>query len=112
MKTNFILSFLLILLLNGCSTMNDDYQTKLDSGLRMELQNSNGNLNEQIRFIGKCTEEITSKLRTKIEATGVEIENVIKNIFTASGTRDQIIELAKIEEINNLEKSKQVYPNN
>ncbi|WKZ68785.1 MAG: hypothetical protein QY331_12570 [Melioribacteraceae bacterium] len=113
MKKKFLFVLLPILLLIGCSTMNDDYQNKLDQSLRMELSDSGNKDSEQkIQFLGKCNTEITDKMRTELEETGVSVESVIKDIFTATGTRKQIIELAKLESVIRLEKSQMNYPMN
>lgn len=106
MKKKFLFVLLPILLLIGCSTMNDDYQNKFDSSLRMELSDESLKDSEQtIQFLGKCNTEITDKMKTELKETGVSIESVIKDIFTATGTREQIIELAKLESVIRLEKS-------
>ncbi|MCO6473285.1 MAG: hypothetical protein PHW27_06705 [Melioribacteraceae bacterium] len=113
MKKKFLLFLLHIFLIIGCSTMNDTYQNKLDHNLNMELSDeSNKDSEEIIRFVGKCKNEITADMRAEIEQIGVSIESVIKDIFTASGTRKQIIECAKIESVIRLEKSQTIPPLN
>ncbi|MDZ7766502.1 MAG: hypothetical protein U5K00_19105 [Melioribacteraceae bacterium] len=93
--------------------MNDNYKEKLDHGLRMELE-KNGAVesSEKIQFLGKCNEEISEETKTMIEQTGVKVGTVTKDIFTASGTLDQIVDLAKLDFIKYLEKSKELYPHN
>lgn len=111
MKKEFWFILLIIVLLIGCGTMNDTYQNKLDPDLSRELSNENKIESEEtIQFLGKCKTEITADLKTELEQTGIDIQSVIKAIFTASGTRKQIIECAKIESVIRLEKSKTIYP--
>lgn len=113
MKKKFMFVLLPILLLIGCSTMNDDYQNKLDPSLRMELSDEDTkNSQENIQFLGKCKTDITDDMKAKLEKTGVSVESVIKDIFTASGTREQIVELAKLESVIHLEKSQMNNPLN
>jgi len=113
MKNRFSIVLLIIFLIMGCGAMNDDYQTKLDSHLRMELSDENKKSSEEIiQFLGKCNTEITAEIRSQLYETGVSVESVIKDIFTASGTRQQIIELAKLESVIRLEKSQMNMPFN
>lgn len=113
MKTKFYLVILISLIIFGCTSMNEDYQSKFDSHLRMELSDeSKQDSDEIIKFFGKCNTEISTEMRSELEATGVSIESVIKDIFTASGTRQQLIELAKLESVIRLEKSQMNKPMN
>ncbi len=113
MKTRFSIVLLIIFLIMGCGAMNDDYQSKLDPSLRIELSDeSTKDSDEVIKFFGKCNTEISAEMRSQLEATGVSVQSVIKDIFTASGTRLQIIELAKLESVIRLEKSQMNKPFN
>jgi hypothetical protein len=109
---NIILLIVLTTIFIGCSSMNEDYLTKLDTELRTELKESQTKDSEVIGFFGKCNNEITQEMKDKINSTGAKIETTIKDIFTASGTLGQIVEVAKLDFIKSLEKSKQSFPNN
>ncbi len=102
MKLKFVLLFLLGIIVIGCGSMNDNYKTKLDSGLRSKLENKS---TEKIQFFGKCTETITDSIKSDLEKTGVNVQTTTKDIFTASGTIEQIIELAKLDFLKYLEES-------
>ncbi|MCZ7601909.1 MAG: hypothetical protein C4543_08360 [Ignavibacteriales bacterium] len=113
MKSKLIITLLIVLFFIGCGAMNEEYQDKLDPNLLMELSDENSqNDDGLIQFLGKCRTEITAEMRTELEETGVSVESVIKDIFTATGTRKQIIELAKLESVIRLEKSQMNYPMN
>lgn len=111
MKASWVL--LLSIILIGCGSMNDNYKEKLDHGLRMELEKDGAvEASEKIQFLGKCEEEISEVTKTMLEQTGVKVGTVTKDIFTASGTMSQIIEVAKLDVVKYLEKSQELYPHN
>ena len=101
-----IISLMLILILAGCSSTKEEDMKKLDMGLRMEVEKARENDSaEMIRFLGKAENEINSEVRNEIESTGVKIEGVTNKIFTASGSVEQILNLASKNFIIRLEKS-------
>lgn len=104
MKLKLGLLFLLGIIVIGCGSMNDNYKTKLDSGLRSKLENKS---TEKIQFFGKCTETITDSIKSELEESGVNIQTTTIDIFTATGTVEQIIELAKLDVVKYLEESKE-----
>ena len=102
MRLYFLFTVILYLTLIGCSSMNEKYESKLDSGLKLKLKNS---LDEKIEFFGKCKVDISEEIRSERESTGVNIQTISKDIFTASGLSDQIIKLAKLNVVKYLEAS-------
>lgn len=102
----FRLLFMLVILISGCGTMNNDYQYKIDPILRAEINNSD-EISDSVEynFLAKVKEQITELERKKIEETGIKIESVIKNIFTGKGRLKSINELAKLDFIIAIEKS-------
>ncbi|MAT58257.1 MAG: hypothetical protein CMF23_09820 [Ignavibacteriae bacterium] len=102
----FRLLFMLVILISGCGTMNNDYQYKIDPILRAEINNSD-EISDSVEynFLAKVKEQITDLERKKIEETGIKIESVIKNIFTGKGRLKSINELAKLDFIIAIEKS-------
>lgn len=102
----FRLLFMLVILISGCGTMNNDYQNKIDPILRAEINNSD-EISDSVEynFLAKVKEQITDLERKRIEETGIKIESVIKNIFTGKGRLNAINELAKLDFIIAIEKS-------
>jgi starvation-inducible outer membrane lipoprotein len=107
MKIKFLLTILFTIYLFGCSSVNDQYKEKLDFGLKSKV---NKNSSESISFFGKCNEVINDDIKTSLEKTGIQIQTISKDIFTASGSAEQIIKLAKLEVIKSLEESKERFP--
>ncbi len=59
-------------------------------------------------FSGICFHEITAQEKEQMHRLGIEVRTVTKNMFTASGTREQIIQLSHKSWVKKLQLSKKV----
>lgn len=101
-----IILLILLFFAAGCSSTKEEYMNKMDMSLKMEVKNALENDSEKnIRFLGKADSAINSDLEREIEDAGIKIENVMNKIFTASGSAEQILNLASKKFITRLEKS-------
>ena len=102
MKNIIFMVLFLLLTIIGCSSVENN-NSKIDSALRQELNNYTGA--KPIQFFGKCVRNIDDEVKSQIEATGVKVESVVKDIFTANGSAEQIFDLAELEIIKILQYS-------
>lgn len=82
-----------------CSECTPVIYSKMNAPLRQQLNRAE----EEIRFAGECQNELTSKIRDRIENCGIRIQTVNGAFFTASGTPYQIRKLSRLECIIRLE---------
>lgn len=95
MKT--VLFFIAVLLFAGCSG-GDSQPEKLTPELKSKIEKISDSAEpELIPIIGKLSGEITDEQRTSLNGTGANVESVVKNIFTASATADQIKKIAGLD---------------
>jgi hypothetical protein len=71
-----------------------------------DIEKNNGD--EIIQFNGKADSEISDELKTKLEATGIKTESIIKDIFTASGDKESIKKVTLLDFIVYLEIAKEL----
>ena len=99
----YIVLLLLFSIVGGCSQALSEGENKMDSPLMQKITSlEKENQNESFKIFGKCSEEITEKFKMTIEETGLEVESTIGDIFTASGTTDQIRKTAKLKFVTQL----------
>ena len=84
---------------------------KLDAPLRQRIENAEArNDPASIAFLGRCRRVIDSGLRTHLERSGVHVETVAGDIFTAAGAPSRIRELARDPEVVSLSLSVERFP--
>ncbi|MHC1737257.1 MAG: hypothetical protein AB9882_04540 [Ignavibacteriaceae bacterium] len=101
----FLLFLLFGLVIMNCSSTQYVFE-KMDSPLIMkinELEKINSNV--VISFLGKTNMNIDDGMKLELENTGIVIETVVGDIFTAKGDRLQIAELSRKDCIEKLELS-------
>ena len=98
----YLLIFLGSLIMLSCST-SKTYEDKLDTPLLQKIKTSSDS--DEIKFLGKSAIDIDDKLKLEFEHSGVVIESLSKDIFTAKGNKSQICELIKNSNILRLELS-------
>lgn len=97
---------LCVALLWSCNSASRQIDAKLDAPLRKELSaREEGDRGEPIRVIGKCQRAIDAEIRRAVEKTGVSVETVTGDIFTASGSPEQVRTLAQLEIVTHLQLS-------
>lgn len=100
-----ILIFTLLLMM-ACSSTRFDHAGKLDLPLKQKLSEvEKGKSGELIQFVGKCDSPISGEMRSALEESGVVIHSVVNDIFTASGTPEQIRRLAAYDQVVQLQLS-------
>ena len=94
----YILILLLFSIVVGCSQSQSESENKMDSPLKQKLTALDSeNQNESVKIFGKCSEEISEKMKMSLEENGLDVESTIGDIFTASGTADQIRTISNLK---------------
>jgi hypothetical protein len=80
------------ILIVGCSSSSSEYKPeKMDTPLQQKIRElDKDNTNTIIQFTGKTSMPINDEMTTKLKSTGLTIESIISDIFTASGTTESI----------------------
>jgi hypothetical protein len=101
-----IIAFSLAFFFLSCSSSNKYIEEKMNAPLKQKIatldESSN---NEIISVIGKCNTSITDEMRNKMLSTGVSVESVINEIFTVSGNKEAIKNLAELDFVIHIELS-------
>lgn len=93
-------------LLAGCrEPLPQDILSKMDVMLRNEVQEKR---REEILFSGRWNGAIDDAVKTELESSGVVLQTVAKEFFTARGRAASIVKLARIEGVVRLESGKKV----
>lgn len=104
----FILITASFLLNTNCSSSNyipDKMETALQQEIRkLEKENSD----TLIQFKGKTNGIINEDMKSKLKETGIIVESVIGDIFTASGNAESIKKTTLLEFVVFLESAKQM----
>ena len=106
-----IFTFLFLSLLIGCSQSRDIPKDKVDPSLAKKLTELEQKKSEEaISFIGKCHSEISTAIKDELEASGIKIHSVSKDIFTATGDYKAILKIAGSDYVKWLESPGETYP--
>ena len=93
----------LIFIILGCSKSNYESESKMDTQLKQKLIAFESEDNsEAIKIFGKCSKAITEEMKILLEETGLQVESTIGEIFTASGTSEQIRKASSIDIVTQL----------
>lgn len=102
--------FIFLLLCAGailsCHPAGISGKHKIDGRLAQQMEKEN---RADIPFIGECSRNIDDGLKSRMEQTGIIIESIIGDIFTARGTRESILKLARIPEVKKLQAPKKYH---
>ena len=102
-------------LLNACSfkfcnESSENKSKKYDLWMKKKLAIANEQ--DLISFSAICKNDLSLADRSKVEKTGVIINTLTGNIFTAKGTKEQIREMEKLECVTNIQGARPVKPRN
>lgn len=79
------------ILIVSCSSSSEYKPEKMDTPLQQKIRElDKDNTNTIIQFTGKTSMPINDEMKTKLKSTGITIESIIGDIFTASGTTESI----------------------
>lgn len=79
------------ILIVGCSSSSEYKPEKMDTPLQQKIRElDKDNTNTIIQFTGKTSLPINDEMKTKLKSTGLSVESIINDIFTASGTTESI----------------------
>lgn len=87
-------------------SFSPEMMKKMDPPLRRYLQS---NVIVPAQFSGTCHAKISQKEKAQINDIGIQLRTVTGNLFTASGSREQIIKLSTKKWIKKLQLSKKVH---
>lgn len=105
-QKTIILFFLFLLFFSACThTLSSTSLKKMDPQLRQRIQSD---LHTPIRFSGIAYSRITIHEKNQMIQLGIDVRTVINDLFTASGTREQIIRLSHKKWIKKLQLAKKV----
>ncbi len=107
-----VYSFVLIatsFLLNFSCSSSKYISEKLETALQQEIRKfEKDNSLAAIQFKGKTNSSINEEMKSKLLETGISIESVIGDIFTASGSVESIKKTTLPEFVVFLESAKQM----
>lgn len=82
---------------------------KLESSLHQQIRNYESDHSPTaIHFIGKINSDINENMKSQLEVTGITVESVIGDIFTASGSAESIKKTTLIDFVVFLELAKKM----
>ena len=100
---SILLMFMSILVACSSSSQKSIPQ-KFDAPLSQKIkQVEKSGSGEEIKIFGKCREGITSEMRNSIEGTNVQVESVIGDIFTGTGTPAALRDLARLDFVTQIQ---------
>lgn len=100
-----------VTLIFSCSSSQKLSSDKFDTPLRQKLvQAEESGSEEPVQVIGKCTKPVNREMRESLTTTGITVNSVIGDIFTASGSAKQIREAAKLKFVSQLQLSVERQP--
>ena len=103
-----LLIFFCVSMLAGCREPAPQHALKkMDAPLRAAVAERADGV---VPFSGRCDREIDEAMRVRMEGTGVALQTVVREHFTARGKAEQILNLAHVDFIVRLESGKQVRP--
>lgn len=76
--------------LTACAASAEYSPEKMDSPLNQKIRSLDENSETSIQFTGKTNDSINDQMKEELQDTGINIETVAGNIFTANGTISSI----------------------
>jgi hypothetical protein len=103
-----VLILLSVFILSGCrEPIPQDVLSKMDMTLRSEVQEES---REEILFSGQYEGTITEDVKEELVSSGIVIQTVAGEVFSARGRSAAIVKLARMEGVVRLESGKKVRP--
>ncbi len=103
-RSIFLISFGGALLLYGCAASAEYNPSKMDTSLNQKVSSlEKENPDTIIQFTGKTIESINDEMKTKLEETGIKIETVANDIFTATGNVESVKKVSLFDFVISLE---------
>jgi len=97
------------LLLNACAASAGYNKAKMDTELNQKITRlEKENPDSIIQFTGKTKGEINDQMKAQLEETGVTVETVAGDIFTANGGTESIKKVTLLEFVVYLENVKKL----
>jgi len=93
-----------LIFLTACSSSAKYNSTKMDTSLNqkiLSLEKEDPNI--IIQFTGKTSVVINDQMKKEIQDTGIKIETIVSDIFTANGTVKSIKEISLLDYVVYLE---------
>lgn len=105
-----LISFGGVLLFNGCSASDEFNPSKMDTSLNQKIAQLEKEDNPEaiIQFTGKTSTDINEQVKSGLEGTGIIIETVAGNIFTANGTSAGVKKVSMLDYVVYLELAKKL----
>lgn len=104
---NQIIFFLILFSIMSvtCSSPERNSDSKFDAPLRQKLASLDDKSDVKVEFLGKCNAPINDEMKSQLVLTGIDIQTIINEIFTASGTPAQIKKTAEFNFVSQLQLS-------
>ena len=103
-----LFGFAVMGMLLGCRSPESAYTVrKMDARLRSVIDEKKL---KDVHFTGHCTEAISAELRARLQETGIDVQTVVGDRFTAIGSPRQIRKLVRLDFIIRLTAAKPVHP--
>lgn len=97
-----------ISMLIGCSSA-EYIPEKMDATLKQRISFlEKEEPNSFIQFTGKTNSSINDEMKTELEATGIKVESIIQDVFTAAGTAESIKKTTLLDFVIFLELAKKM----
>lgn len=94
----FLILFFIPILMVCCSSSAEYIAEKMDTPLQQRInQLEKDNPDEIIRFAGKTNRPIIEEMTAKLKSTGITIESIVEDIFTASGNSESIKKVSLLD---------------
>lgn len=93
-----------LIFLTACSSSAKYNSTKMDTSLNQKILSlEKGDPNISIQFTGKTNAVINDQMKKELQETGINIETVVSDIFTANGTVSSIKKTSLLDYVVYLE---------
>ncbi len=104
-----------VILISGFSILNlrcssaEYIPEKLESSLYQEIRNyENSSPSTTIQFMGKASNNINEDMKSQLGKTGISVESIVGDIFTASGNAESIKKITLLDFVVFLELAKKM----
>ncbi len=88
----------------NCSGSNDYSPEKMDTALQQKITNlENTDPDAPVQFLGKCSTAVDAEMEAKLRSTGISVESIVKDIFTATGTVEGVKKVSALDFVVSLE---------
>lgn len=93
----------------GCSGSNGYSPEKMDTALKQKITSlEKTDPDTPVQFLGKCNTAVNAEMEEKLRSTGVSVESIVNDIFTATGTIEGIKKISGLDFVISLELAKRL----